>query len=189
MEKVNQRTSLPEEFVINRIQWLRGEKVILDEDLAYLYGVEVKRLKEAVRRNIERFPDDFLFELTWDEYHTLRSQFASLKRGQHPKFLPFAFTEQGVAMLSSVLHSSTAIQVNIKIMRAFVLFRKVLEINTVLAGKVEQLEKGFKNHDEKIDLIFQAIKELIDKGEALQEPRKRIGFRINEDEGMTPESF
>ena len=92
-------------------------------------------------------------------------------------------------MLSSVLHSSTAIQVNIKIMRAFVLFRKVLEINTVLAGKVEQLEKGFKNHDEKIDLIFQAIKELIDKGEALQEPRKRIGFRINEDEGMTPESF
>lgn len=95
---------------------------MLDEGLADLYGVDVKRLKEAVRRNINRFPADFLLELTWEDYHSLRSQFASLKRGQHSKFLPFAFTEQGVAMLSSVLHSETAILVNIAIIYSFIIF-------------------------------------------------------------------
>jgi hypothetical protein len=98
MENIDEKDFLPEEIIIRKIHWIRGEKVILDEDLAELYGVEVKRLKEAVRRNMDRFPADFLLELTWEEYHSLRSQSASLKRGQHSKFLPFAFTEQGVAI-------------------------------------------------------------------------------------------
>jgi hypothetical protein len=113
MEDIDKRTPLPDEIIIRKIYWIRGEKVMLDEDLAELYGVEVKRLKESVRRNMNRFPADFLPELTWEEYHSLRSQFSSLKRGQHSKFLPFAFTEQGVSMLSSVLHSETAIHMNI----------------------------------------------------------------------------
>ncbi len=101
------------ESIAGLIHYIRGEKVILDADLAILYGVEVKRLKEAVRRNIKRFPSDFLFELSRTEYDSLRTQIASLKRGQHVKYLPFAFTEQGVAMLSSVLNSERAIRVSI----------------------------------------------------------------------------
>ena len=99
---------------------------MLDYNLAVLYGVETKRLKERVRRNISRFPEDFMFELTPDEYDSLRTQFASLKRGQHSKYTPFAFTEQGVAMLSSVLNSEKAVQVNIEIMRAFAKYRALL---------------------------------------------------------------
>jgi len=97
MGKIEKQSLILEE-IIRKIYWIRGEKVILDEDLATLYGLEVKRLKEAVRRNRNRFPADFLLELNWDEFHSLRSQIASLKRGQHTKFLPFGFTEQGVAM-------------------------------------------------------------------------------------------
>lgn len=112
----------------NRIHVIRGQQVMLDKDLAELYGVEVKRLNEAVKRNIERFPEDFMFQLTVSEYDSLRSQIATLKtgRGEHSKYLPYVFTEQGVAMLSSVLRSKTAIEVNIRIMRAFVAIRKYL---------------------------------------------------------------
>jgi hypothetical protein len=131
METTN-HPSLPDEKIFRKIYLVRGERVMLDEDLSELYGVEVKRLKEAVRRNRNRFPQDFLIELTWDEYRSLRSQIASLKRGQHSKFLPFAFTEQGVAMLSSVLNSETAISMNIAIIRAFVHFRRTLELNSSL---------------------------------------------------------
>jgi hypothetical protein len=113
MDILNDNIGLPEEVIIRKIYRIRGEKVILDFDLASLYGVEVKRLKEAVRRNRSRFPDDFLIELSLEEYRSIRTQIATLKRGQHSKFLPFAFTEQGVAMLSSVLNSEKAIQVNI----------------------------------------------------------------------------
>ncbi len=115
------------------IHCIRGEKVLLDADLVSLYGVEVKRLKEAVRRNIRRFPADFLFVVSADEMKSLRSQFASLKQGQHSKYPPFAFTEQGVAMLSSVLHSARTIKVNIAIMRAFVQMRRFLETHKELA--------------------------------------------------------
>jgi hypothetical protein len=181
MKNIDKHSNLPEEFIIRKIHWIRGEKVMLDEDLAELYGVEVKRLKEAVRRNRNRFPDDFLIELTWDEYHSLRSQFASLKRGQHSKFLPFAFTEQGVAMLSSVLKSETAIYMNIAIMRAFVHFRKILELNTVLRRKIEELEKTVNNHSEEIKSIFQIIKELINKNPEPLPPRRRIGYKIEKD--------
>jgi hypothetical protein len=104
---------VPVELIASKIYLIRGIKVMLDKDLAELYGVETKRLKEQVRRNIERFPHDFMFELTKDEYQALRSQIATLKRGQHSKYAPFAFTEHGVLMLSSVLNSERAIQVNI----------------------------------------------------------------------------
>ncbi|MBE0648039.1 MAG: ORF6N domain-containing protein [Bacteroidales bacterium] len=168
---------LPEDAVIQRIYWIRGEKVILDYDLAILYGVEVKRLKEAVRRNRLRFPTDFLLELTLEEYRALRSQSATLKRGQHSKFLPFAFTELGVAMLSSILNSDKAIQTNILIMRAFVHLRRYLETTIELSRKIEDLEKIVMVHDDKVKLIFQAIKKLMDRKEDPALPRNPIGFK------------
>ncbi|MFC1822774.1 ORF6N domain-containing protein, partial [Thermodesulfobacteriota bacterium] len=116
---------MPMELIQSKIIVLRGEKVMIDQDLSELYGVETKQLKRAVRRNLDRFPSDFMFELTRDEYNTLRSQSGTLKRGAHSKYLPMAFTEQGVAMLSSVLNTDRAIEVNIVIMRAFVQLRKI----------------------------------------------------------------
>jgi hypothetical protein len=181
MENIDKDSSLPEEMIIRKIYWVRGEKVMLDEDLAGIYGVEVKRLKEAVRRNINRFPSDFLLVLTWEEYHVLRSQFASLKRGKHSKFLPFAFTEQGVAMLSSILHSEKAILMNIAIMRAFVQFRRLLEFNSVFRQKIEELESTVIRHDEKIKLIFKVIEELIGKNKEQLPPRQRIGYKIEKE--------
>jgi len=160
------------ESIAGLIHYIRGEKVILDFDLAALYGVEVKRLKEGVRRNIKRFPPDFLFEVTAEEFKALRSQFASLKKGQHSKYLPFVFTEQGVAMLSSILRSERAIQVNIAIMRAFVQLRKFLETHKELALKIEELERTLGVHDENIQLIFETIRQLIEKK---NEPREPVG--------------
>jgi hypothetical protein len=159
------------------IYLIRGEKVMLDFDLALLYDVEVRRLKETVRRNFKRFPEDFLFELSKKEYQSLRSQFATLKRGQHSKYPPFAFTEQGVAMLSGILNSDRAIQVNIAIMRAFVQLRRFLESNKELARKINDLEYAVSNHDEKIQLIFTALKELIEEKEkpAVRNP---VGFKL-----------
>ena len=176
MMKKYHQLPLPEEAIIRKIYWIRGEKVMLDNDLAFLYGVTTKVLKQAVRRNSARFPEDFMFLLTKDETDSLRSQFVTLKRGEHSKYLPFAFTEQGVAMLSGVLRSPAAVQVNIAIMRAFAHFRKVLEINSTLAGKIQELENKVTGHDEKIKLIFQVIKELIEKNDKPPIPRKRIGY-------------
>jgi hypothetical protein len=148
------------------IHILRDEKVILDSDLAALYDVETKVLKQAVRRNIKRFPSDFMFELTKAEYDSLRSQFVTLKRGEHSKYLPFAFTEQGVAMLSSVLNSDRAIEVNIAIMRTFVYVRKMLDANKDLAKRVEKIEETH-------GAIIATIKQLM-----LPEvkPKRKIGF-------------
>lgn len=150
---------------------------MLDRDLAKLYGVETKRLKEAVKRNLSRFPNDFMFVLTQEESAALRSQFATLKRGEHSKYLPAAFTEQGVAMLSSVLKSERAVQVNIAIMRAFVQMRKFFESNQALAKKLSTLEaktkKKFAKQQEQIALIFEAIKELMIEKE---KPKRRIGY-------------
>lgn len=139
--------------------------------------METKVLKQAVRRNIERFPIDFMFQLTKGEYDFLRSQFVTLKRGQHSKYLPFAFTEQGVAMLSSVLNSNSAIEVNITIMRAFVQMRKFLQSTDELAKKLKELEKEtkkkFAEQQEQIQLIFEAIKQLMIENE---KPKHKIGF-------------
>lgn len=152
---------------------IRGHKIMLSQHLAELYEVEPKILNQAVKRNIERFPADFMFQLTEEEGASLRSQTVTLKtgRGQHAKYLPYAFTEQGVAMLSSVLRSERAIQVNIEIMRAFVRLRQMLSSNAELAGKLNALEKKY---DIRFKAVFEAIHELMTP----TEPKKKrpIGF-------------
>jgi hypothetical protein len=154
---------IPAERIEKAILLIRGHKVMLDSDLAALYSVSTKRLNEQVRRNLARFPDDFMFQLTADEWEALRSQFATLKtgRGQHRKYLPYAFTEQGVAMLSSVLNSERAIEVNIAIMRAFVRLRQILATHKELARKLDELEKKLGEHDQKFQLVFEAIRQLM----------------------------
>jgi hypothetical protein len=158
---------------------LRGQRVLLDVELADLYGVETKVLLQAVRRNMERFPEDFMLQLTAEEWASLRSQNVTLKtgRGEHRKYLPYAFTEQGVAMLSSVLRSPRAIAVNIQIMRAFVRMREMLSSSHELAKRLDQLEarieKKLATHDEAIAAILSAIRELMSP----PAPKRRaIGF-------------
>lgn len=145
---------------------------MLDADLAELYDVSTKRLNEAVKRNAERFPEDFMFQLSREEANFLRSQIATLEtgRGQHRKYLPNAFTEQGVAMLSGVLHSPRSVQVNIAVMRAFVRMRRILVSHEELARKVDALEKKY---DSQFRVVFDAIRALM---EPPKSPRRRIGF-------------
>ena len=146
-----------------RIFELRGQRVMLDADLAVLYGVAAKALNQAVKRNTERFPEDFMFQLTQEEADSLRSQVVTLKggRGQHRKYLPYAFTEQGVAMLSSVLRSTRAIQVNIAIIRAFVWLRQAVPAYKELAAKVAELENAVGKHDDAIKTIVHALQQMI----------------------------
>jgi len=152
---------------------IRRHRVMLDTDLAKLYGVSTKVLNQAVRRNATRFPADFMFQLTGEEATALRSQFVTLKtgRGQHRKYRPYVFTEQGVAMLSSVLHSERAIQVNIGIMRAFVQLRDMIGSNKGLARRLNDLEKKY---DSQFRVVFEAIRELMAEPESKV---KRIGFK------------
>ena len=165
---------IPTEQIENRILLLRGCKVMLDSDLADLYEVEVKQLKRQVRRNIDRFPADFTFELSKQEYESLKRHFGTLKRGEHSKYLPYAFTEQGVAMLSSVLRSKRAVRVNIEIMRAFVRLREMLATHKDLARKLEAPEKKY---DAQFKVVFDAIRQLMSP----PEPEKRkIGFLVKE---------
>jgi hypothetical protein len=182
MAKSTKSSMIPEQLVINKIHLLRGQKVMIDEDLAELYGVETKRLKEAVRRNINRFPKDFMFELDFAEFKSLRTQFATLKkgRGQHAKYMPFAFTEQGVAMLSSVLNSETAIRVNIQIIRIFTRMREVMLTNKDILFQLEKLETKYSKHDEDIQQIFKYLKQLLTPPK--HPPRAKIGFRRNNEE-------
>ena len=170
------RGLVPTERIERAILLLRGQKVILDSDLAALYGVEAKVLNQAVKRNFERFPEDFMFQLNADEAAFLRSQTVTLKtgRGQHRKYLPYAFTEQGVAMLSSVLRNPRAVQVNIEIMRAFVRLRKMLASNAQLAGKLDALEKKY---DAQFRVVFEAIRQLMAPPDR---PPKKIGFDVSE---------
>lgn len=164
---------VPVERIERAILLIRGRKVMLDADLASLYGVEPRVLVQAVKRNLERFPTDFMFQLSKEEVDFLRSQIVTLKRGrgQHSKYLPYAFTEQGVAMLSSVLRSLRAIQVNIEIMRAFVRLRQMLASHAELARKLDALEKKY---DTQFKAVFDAIRQLM----APPEPKRRpMGFR------------
>ena len=151
---------IPSERIESRIVLLRGQKVMLDSELAELYGVATKVLIQAIKRNIERFPADFMFQLTVEEADLLRSQIVTLKtgRGRHRKYLPYAFTEQGVAMLSSVLRSKRAVRVNVEIMRTFVRLRQMLASNTDLARKLATLEKKY---DAQFRVVFDAIRELM----------------------------
>ena len=161
------------DFIEQKIFLIRKHKVILDKDLAKLYKVPTGRLNEQVRRNIKRFPEDFMFQLTKNEFENLKSQFATSSWGGLRK-LPYVFTEQGVAILSSVLHSARAIQVNIAIMRVFVKLRQFIFAHKELAHKLEQLERKIENHDTEIHTIFEAIRQLMIVPE---KPKRRIGFR------------
>ncbi len=159
------------EVIANKIYEIRGKKVMLDRDLAELYAVQTKNLTRQVRRNIKRFPADFLIRLTRKEYRDfLWYQFGTLKKGKHFKYLPYAFTEQGIAMLSSVLHSNRAILVNIQIMRAFVQLRRMFWSNRELKRKIEAMERKY---DKQFAIVFEAIKQLL---EPPKEERKIIGF-------------
>jgi len=182
----NQKSFVPAKRIEQSILLIRGQKVMLDTDLAALYGVEAKQLKRAVRRNISRFPKDFMFELTKDEYQSLRSQFGTLKRGEHSKYLPYAFTEQGVAMLSSVLRSKRAVQVNIEIMRAFVRLRKMLASNVALARKLTALEK---NYDEQFKVVFESKKVVLHMaggGNRTREEKKHQLEDVVNSQGLAP---
>lgn len=167
---------IPDEVLLNKIYLIRGQKVMLDKDLAELYGIETKRLKEQVRRNISRFPEDFMFELTQAENESLRSQFATLKRGQHSKFLPYCFTEHGVLMLSSVLNSEQAINVNIRIMRLFTKMREILMTHKDLLLELEEIRKKMVTQDERIDLVFDYLTQFITT-DATEMERRKIGFK------------
>lgn len=169
---------LPEEVISSKIYFIREQKVMLDSDLAKLYAVETKQLKRQVRRNIERFPEDFMFELTEVEYEILRCQFGTLRWGEHAKYLPMAFTEQGIAMLSSVLSSPTAIKVNIQIIRVFTKIRKALSDTLNLRLEIEEMKRKLSNQNHNIELVFSYLDELMDKKENI-EPRKSIGFKQN----------
>ena len=153
------------------IRMIRGQKVLLDEDLARLYGVPAKRLNEQVRRNIGRFPEDFMFKLDLPETAHLRSQFATSSSWGGRRYRPMAFTEQGVAMLSSVLRSPRAVEVNVEIMRAFVRLRRLLESNALLSRRLDALERRY---DGQFRAIFDAIRELMTPQ---SKPAKRIGFQ------------
>jgi hypothetical protein len=165
-------------LIESKILLIRGMKVMLDKDLAFLYGVSTGRLNEQVKRNIHRFPSDFMFQLSIEEFTTLISQNAISRRIKGgTRKLPFAFTEQGVAMLSSVLRSQRAVKVNIQIMRAFVKLREIIANHKELALKLRELELKIESHDESIRTIFDAINQLLVQEE---KPKRRIGFEVKE---------
>ena len=155
---------------------------MMDHDLAKLYGVPTKALKQAVRRNIDRFPSDFMFELTKEEFANLRSQIVTSSSPQWggTRYTPMAFTEQGIAMLSSILRSKRAVQVNIAIMRVFVRLREMMATHKELARKLVELEQHLKDHDQQIQTIFEAIRQLMTPPER---PRRKIGFEVKEPKG------
>ena len=172
---VKHQLAIPPQLIERRIYLIRRQKVMLDFDLAQLYGVTTGNLNLAVRRNKNRFPDDFMFQLTGQESKSLLLQIARPKRRGGRRTPPYAFTEQGVAMLSSVLRSERAAQVNIAIMRAFVRLRRILSTNKALARKVQALEHGHAEHGAKINAIFDAIRKLMEPPP--DDPKPRIGFK------------
>jgi len=169
---------VPDELIMNKIYLIRGQKVMLDNDLAELYAVETRRLNEQVKRNIERFPADFMFQLENGEFENLKSQIATSRWGGRRK-LPFAFTEHGVLMLSSVLNSERAIKVNIQIMRIYTRIRQMLLLHKDILIRLDQIEHNLANHDDKILLIFEYLRQLEQSRQQKddQANRKRIGFR------------
>jgi hypothetical protein len=171
--KTTRKNLLPDQTVLSKIYIIRGQKVMIDQDLAELYKVETKILNQSVKRNIERFPSDFMFELTAAEYGNLKSQFVTSSWGGRRK-LPFAFTEQGVAMLSSVLKSQKAIKVNIQIIRVFTRMRQLILSNKEILLKLEQLEKQSTKQNSDIKIIFSALKQLLTPPPL---PRTKIGYK------------
>ncbi|MCA6438272.1 MAG: ORF6N domain-containing protein [Bacteroidetes bacterium] len=181
MEKKEIAVAIPNEIIMNKIYYIRGHKVMLDADLAGLYGVETKRLKEQVKRNIERFPKHYMFELTEKENEVIKAQAATLKRGEHSKYLPYAFTEHGVLQLSNVLKSKRAIEVSIKIIDVFVQLREVLANHTELRLEVEKIKRKLDNQGKNMEIVFKYLDELLEKKESrqnIEKPRKKIGYKI-----------
>lgn len=172
---MNKPIGIPDELIVNKIHLVREQKVMFDWDLAQLYDVETKQLKRQVRRNIERFPEDFMFELTSEEFEILRSQIGTSRLNWGgTRYMPMAFTEQGVAMLSSVLGSSTAIQVNIQIIRTFTKMRELLLTSAELMLKMEKLEQRIDSSDQNIEIVFNYLKELIQQE---NQPRVKVGYQ------------
>ncbi len=165
---------IPDEVMINKILLIRGKRVMIDKDIAELYGVTTKRLNEQVKRNKKRFPDDFMFRLTRDEKDEVVAICDHLKKLKYSPNLPYVFTEHGAVMLASVLNSERAIEVNIQIVRIFTQIREKLLLDKEVLLKLEQLEKKINGHDENIQMIFKALKQLLDPPPI---PRRRIGFR------------
>ncbi len=182
VENAENEIMLPDEIIINKIYVIREKKVMIDRDLAELYGVETKQLKRAVRRNIKRFPEDFMFELIQSEFDNLRSQIGTSSWGGI-RYMPMAYTEQGVAMLSSVLNSDRAIIVNIQIIRVFTKMCVMLETHKEILQKLDQLQKKEIEQDDKIMLIFEYLKQLeqVKHEELEQSKRKKIGYKHNEE--------
>lgn len=171
---MNNKISIPHEVIANKILLIRGKKVMLSNDLAKLYEVEVKRLNEQVKRNLNRFPDRYMFKLSLREHQSLRSQNATLKHGKHSKYPPYAFTEHGILMLSSILKSKRAEVVNILIIDTFVMLNSMLLSHKDILLKVDEIQKRVTSQDEKIELIFNYLKQFIKEKES---PRRAIGFK------------
>ena len=175
-----------DEFVMSKIHVVRGQKVMLDRDLGDLFHVETRTLKQAVRRNIERFPEDFMFELTKEESASLTSQLVTLKQGEHSKYLPFAFTEHGVLMLSNVLRSERAVLMSIQVIRVFTRMREMLLTHKDLLLELERLRNTSKEHGGKIQVIFRYLKQMEKREQdrvllaevAKSKPRRPLGFKV-----------
>ena len=168
---------IPMEVIERKIFIIRGKRIMLDSDLADLYGVETRSLVQAVKRNNERFPPDFMFQLSQEEFESLRSQIVISKGKGGRRYFPYAFSEQGVAMLSSVLRSERAIRVNIAIMRVFVRLRQMMVTHRVLAGNLAELEERIQDHDEQITDIFKALRQLMTPPAT---SKRKIGFDLKE---------
>ena len=171
------KSILHEDLIINKIHFIRGQKVMLDKDLAEIYGVETKRLKEQVKRNIERFPSHYMFELSKEETEISRSQIATLKQGENIKYLPYAFTEHGILMLSAVLKSQKAISISIQIIDIFVKLRKAILDNNEILIALSKLDRRTDNNTKNIEIVFRYLDELIDKQETTK-PRPKIGYKL-----------
>ncbi|MEW7278189.1 ORF6N domain-containing protein [Aquimarina sp. 2201CG1-2-11] len=171
---MSQENIIPEEVIANKIYEIRGEKVMLSSDLAELYGVETKVLNQQVKRNINRFPERYMFKLTSEEYKSLRSHFVTLKRGQHSKYPPYAFTEHGILMLSSILRSTQAEKINIVIIDTFVKIRKLLSLDKDVLLKLNEIEDRIATQDQQILTMFDYLKKFI-KEES--KPKNKIGFK------------
>jgi hypothetical protein len=176
MAKKELQAFVAEQKILNKIYIIRGQKVMIDEDLSEIYGVETKRLNEQVKRNIKRFPKDFMFEISNREFENLKSQNATSSWGGR-RTLPRAFTEQGIAMLSSILNSDTAIEVNIRIIRVFTKMREYAITNKEILIQLAKLEKEVSGNSKDIENIFVVLKELISKQAAPSKPRIKIGFK------------
>ena len=177
MSKKEIAIAIPDEIIMQKIYYIRNQKVMIDSDLAELYGTETRVLKQAVKRNIKRFPIRYMFELTKNEYDIIRSQNVILKHGAHSKYLPYAFTEHGVMMLANVLKSERAIQVSMQIIDVFILLRETLSSHVELKLEIEQIKHKLGNHSKNIELVFQYLDELLEKKEN-SKPRKPIGYKL-----------